>query len=133
MKLGIIGCDKEKDLTNGDRIRDTFNQVLSDFSIHLITTVTNQHTKRGRSSVLAHEFADRAGLPIREHFLERNTAHYTRKRNTLFIDDTDILLVDLPKQYKSLKDVYHSNHDYIAYTIKHFLKIRHERYLYLVV
>ncbi len=132
MKLGIIGVDEKKDIQNNDRIRDTFNQILIDHSVSQIVALTTMSPGQGRMNKIAQEFATMKGLPFSEHFYERNTAHYVRKRNTLFVRDVRLLLVDLPKQYKNLKDVQHSTTDNITNVIKTFLRKHHERYLYLV-
>ena len=133
MNLGIIGVDEKKDIKNDDRILEVFNQILLDHPITGIVTVTTMSPGQGRMNKMAKAFSVKEGLPFTEYYYERNTAHYVRKRNTIFVRDARVLLVDLPKQYKNLKDVQHSNSDNITNTIKTFLRKHHERYLYLVV
>ena len=133
MKLGIIGVDVQKDIKNNDRILNTFSQILIDHPVSQIVAVTTMSPGQGRMNKIAQELATKEGLPFSEHFYEKNTAHYVRKRNTLFVRDVRLLLVDLPKQYKNLKDIQHSNSDNITNTVKTFLRKHHERYLYLVV
>lgn len=133
MKLGIIGVDVQKDIKNNDRIRDTLNQILIDHPVSQIIALTTMSPGQGRMNKMAQEFATKEGLPFSEYFYERNTAHYVRKRNTLFVREIRLLLVDLPRQYKNLKDVQHSSTDNITNVVKTFLRKHHERYLYLVI